>query len=350
MGIQEFIIYAQVIKRRWKPIVGLFLGTMVTLIIISILAPRVYVASARLQVIAPSPGTITLYGGFRSDGFREEVAYTKGTFIEVLSSKVVARRILEVVDTRLDLEGLQERTEIEVEPKSDFINVTVTADQPDEAAQLANGLTAEALAYYGELIARSSGASREFISAQLELARQDLDRAQMALMQFKIENKIGSLDDDISQQTSFIRSLRRSRDDAMASNDITRANAYDVLIVQREQELQTLLNLSAQYQALQMAVAQASSTYDYLLGKEAEAKITENQIRNVSFIQVIEPAEPPNESISAFSKSILALGGVLSLVLGLAVAFTWEYIETSGIQHEAVNDDVAPQRQLTNVI
>ena len=52
VGIQEFIIYAQVIKRRWKPIVGLFLGTMVTLIIISILAPRVYVASARLQVIA----------------------------------------------------------------------------------------------------------------------------------------------------------------------------------------------------------------------------------------------------------------------------------------------------------
>ena len=327
--------------------VGLFLGTMVTLVIISIFAPRVYLASAQLQVIAPSPGTITLYGGFRSGGFRDEIAYTQNTFIEILTGWVVAWRTVEAIDTRLSSEELQERTEVSVE--SDFIGLTVTGDTPDEAAQLANGLAAEALAYYGELLARSSGASREFISAQLELARQELDRAQVALMQFKIENKIGPLDNDIGQQTSLIRSLRRSRDDAMAGSDIPKANAYDVLIAQREQELQTLLNLSAQYQALEMAVAQASSTYDYLLSKEAEAKITENQIRNVSFIQVVEPAYPPDRSTSTFSKSILALGGVLSLVLGVAVAFIWEYMETSGIWGEEASSDFLPERQPANV-
>jgi uncharacterized protein involved in exopolysaccharide biosynthesis len=347
MGIQEFIIYIQVIKRRWKPIAGLFLGTMITLVILSIFAPRVYLASAQLQVIAPPPGAVTLYSGFRSGGFRDEIAYTQNTFNEILTSRVVAGRTVEAVDTPLSVEELQERTEVVVE--SDFIQLTVTGDTPDEAAQLANGLAAEALAYYGELLARSSGTSRDFISAQLELARQDLDRAQMALMQFKIENKIGSLDDDISQQTSFIRSLRRSRDDAVASNDITKANAYDVLIAQREQGLQTLLNLSAQYQALQMAVAQASSTYDYLLDKEAEAKITENQTRNVSFIQVVEPASPPHRSTSTFSKAILALGGVLSLVLGVTVAFIWEYIETSGVRSEETNSDFLPERQPASV-
>jgi uncharacterized protein involved in exopolysaccharide biosynthesis len=214
---------------------------------------------------------------------------------------------------------------------------------------LANGLAAEARAYYGELLARSSGASREFISVQLELARQELDRAQMALMQFKIENKVGSLESDIGQQTSFIRSLRLSRDNAMADNNIAKANAYDVLIAQREQELQTLLNLSARYQALQMAVAQASSTYDLLLGKQAEAKITENQIRNVNFILVVEPAEPPRRSTSTFSKAILALGGVLSLVLGVAVAFVWEYIETSDISQEKASSDLEFQQHLAKV-
>ncbi|HID07601.1 MAG TPA: hypothetical protein EYP10_10715 [Armatimonadetes bacterium] len=343
MGIRELIIYAQVIRRRWKPVAGLFLGTMVTLIIISLFAPRVYLASARLQVIAPSPGTITLYGGFRSGGFRDEIAYTQSTFIGILKGRVVARRTIEAIDTRLNSEELQERTEITVD--SDFIKLMVIGDTPDEAAQLTNGLAAEALAYYGELLARSSGASREFISRQLELARQDLDRAQAALMQFKIENKIGSLDDDISQQTSLIRSLRRSHDDAMANNNITKANAYNALIAQRERELQALLNLSAQYQALQMAVAQASNTYDYLLSKEAEAKITENQIRNVNFIQVVEPADPPRRPISTFSKSILALGGVLSLVLGVAVAFIWEYIETSGVWQEETNSDFPALQQ-----
>lgn len=342
MGIRELIIYMQVIKRRWKPIIGLFLGTMSTLAIISIVAPRVYIASARLQVVAPPPGAITLYGVFRSGGFRDEIAYTQNAFVEILRSTVVARRVLEATDISLGAEELQDGTEVAVE--SDFIKLTVTADGPDKAAQLANGLSTEALAYYGELLARSSEMSKEFISAQLDLARQELDRAQTALMQFKIENKIGSLDDDISQQTNLVRALNRSRDDAIASGDFAKADSYDELIAQRERELQALLSLSAQYQALQSAVVQASTTYDYLLSKEAEAKITENQTRNVSFILVVEPASPPRRSTSTISASILALGAVLSLILGVAVAFVWEYIESSDIRWEEKQGDVSQQQ------
>ncbi len=345
MGIQEFITYAQVIKRRWKPIAGLFLGTMITLVAISFLAPRVYQASARLQVIAPSPGAITLYGGFRSGGYRDELAYTQSNFVEILKSRVVARRTVEIVDTRFKGTELQEQTEVE---SGNFIQITVTADDPDEVTELTNTLATEALAYYGELLAQSSGTSGEFIRAQLELARQELDQAQQALMQFRIENKIGTLDGDINQQTGLIRSLRLSRDQAMANSDISKANAYDVLITQREQELQNLLNLSAEYQALQLAVEQATSTYNFLLGKEAEVKITENQISNADFIQIVEPADPPTYSISTFSNSIFALGAVLSLALGVAVAFIWEYIETGNVRQEEVRDEFVPQQQPAN--
>jgi len=346
MGIQEFITYAQVIRRRWKPIVGLFLGTMVTLVVLSVLAPRVYQASSRLQVIAPSPGAITLYSGFRTGGFRDEIAYTTNSFIEILTGRVVASRTIDETAISLGPEELQERTEIVVE--SDFIRLTVSASEPDLAAQLANGLANNALAYYGELLAESSRMSAEFIRAQLELARQELDQAQMALMQFKIENKVGSLDDDINQQTNLIRSLRRSRDDAVANNNVAKAGAYEALVAQREQELQALLNLSADYQALQSAVEQASSTYDYLLAKEAEAKITENQIRNVSFVLIVEPAIPPHWSTSTFKKSIIALGGVLSLALGVAIAFFWEHIETNSIQKMEALGGSQPQERLAH--
>jgi uncharacterized protein involved in exopolysaccharide biosynthesis len=315
---------------------------MVTLVILSILAPRVYLASVRLQVIAPPPGVITLYGVFRSGGFRDEIAYTQNAFIEILQSTVVTRRALEVNDIPLSVEELQARTEVELE--SDFIKLTVAGDGPNKAARLANGVATEALSYYGELLARSSEMSKEFISAQRDLALQELDRAQTALMQFKIENKIGSLDDDISQQTNLIRSLNRSRDDAIASGDFTKADSYDVLISQRERELQALLSLGAQYQALQSAVTQASNTYDYLLSKEAEATITENQTSNVSFILVVEPATPPRRSTSSVGASILVLGAVLSLTLGVAVAFVWEYVESSGIRWEEKQGDV-PQHQ-----
>jgi uncharacterized protein involved in exopolysaccharide biosynthesis len=348
MGIQEFIIYAQLIRRRWKPIVGLVLGTMVTLVCLYIFAPRVYLASARLHVIASPPSVTTLYGGFHSDGFREEVAYTQGTFVEILKSRIVAQRTIEATGAPLSVEELQERTEIEIE--SDFIKLTITDDSTaDEAAQLTNELAAEALAYYGELLATSSDASGRFVSAQLELARQELDRAQTNLMRFKIENKVGSLDDDVYQQTSLIRSLNYAHDDALASNDTAKANTYAALIAQRERELQSLLNLGAEYQALETAVAQASDTYSYLLDKEAEAKITENQIRNVSFILMVEPATPPRQSTSSFSTSILVLGGALSLVLGVAIAFVWEYIEANSIRQEGAQADSLPQQQPTYV-
>jgi succinoglycan biosynthesis transport protein ExoP len=343
MGIREFIRYIQVLRRRWKPIIGLFLGTMVTLVVLSFLSPRVYRASAQLQVIAPPPGATTLYSGYRTGGWRDEISYAQNTFIEILQGWVVADRTVNATGISIKPEELQER--IEVETESDFIQLMVTGDSSEEAAQLTNGLAAEALAYYGELLSKSSGVSREFISAQLELARQELDRAQAALMQFKIENKVGSLDEDIGQQTSLIRSLGRARDDALVNEDVAKANAYDALITRREQELQALLNLSAQYQALESQVAQASSTYNYLLGKEAEAKITENQISNVSFILVVEPANPPRRATSIFSASILVLAGVLSLVLGVAVAFAWEYVDTSDLRQEEPQNDPSLQRQ-----
>jgi uncharacterized protein involved in exopolysaccharide biosynthesis len=318
------------------------------------LAPRVYLASTRLQVISPPPGAVTLYGGFRSGGFRDEIEYTQSAFVEILTSNVVARRTIEATDTRLSDEGLEERIDelrerTKAEVESDFIKVTVTGDNAEEAAQVANSLATEGLAYYGELLGQSSRISKAFISAELELARKELDQAQTDLMRFKIENKVGSLDDDISQQTGLIRSLRLSRDEAAAKNETDRANTYDALIARREQDLQTLLNLSAEYHALQSAVEQASSTYDYLLGKEAEATITENQIRNISFILVVEPATPPRRSTSSFSKNILALGGVLSLALGLAIAFAWEYFDASDARENETHSDSQPQRQPARV-
>jgi uncharacterized protein involved in exopolysaccharide biosynthesis len=168
-------------------------------------------------------------------------------------------------------------------------------------------------------------------------------------MQFKIENKISTLEDGISQQTGLIRALRLSRDNAMADNAIAKANAYDVLIAQREQELQNLLNLSAQYQLLEAAVKRAENTYEFLLSKEADARIAENQLSSVNFIQLVEPADPPDNSISTFKNSLFILGVVLSLALGIAVAFVWEYIESGKVQEEETQDDFLSQQQPVNI-
>jgi uncharacterized protein involved in exopolysaccharide biosynthesis len=88
------------------------------------------------------------------------------------------------------------------------------------------------------------------------------------------------------------------------------------------------VSLSTEYSSLVTALNLARETYNLLLSKETEAKIKENQVLNVGFIQIISPAQLPRNAISPFSPKIILLSGVLSLILGVMLAFVWEYAET----------------------
>ena len=76
------------------------------------------------------------------------------------------------------------------------------------------------------------------------------------------------------------------------------------------------------------AVRQADTLYNYLLDKETEAKLKENEALHLSFVQVLGPARPPSHPLPPINFKILALGAVISLILGVGLAFLWEYLET----------------------
>lgn len=61
----------------------------------------------------------------------------------------------------------------------------------------------------------------------------------------------------------------------------------------------------------------AQKTYQELLGKRQELQVRENQLTN--FIQIIEPAVPPEEPSSQVAIKILAMGVVAGFALGLAI-------------------------------
>ena len=174
--------------------------------------------------------------------------------------------------------------------------------------------------------AGSATMSNQFIAAELEVSRQEVQAAQEALIAFQVENRIGSLKGMINEQQELLRTLRLWRDEAWARGTPEQVEKFNQALIQREAELQDLVRLSAEYEALEADVQQAQGAYDFLLGKETEAKLTENEALAVGFIQVLGEATPPLRPISPYNFKILALGGIVSLGLAVVIAFLWDVI------------------------
>lgn len=331
MDIQELIAYWKVIKKRlW--LIGLLVGiTVGTILIVSYATKPIYRATVLFQVTTPPPGEVTIYREFRSPDWGEQLDQTEAGFLQILQSLDVAWQTMEALGIEMEAEDLLKMVTIEQPQEgSVYRELGVTANSPQLAATLANTLMETALRYYGELRAQSLKSSQEFINQQLDQVKNELSEAQEALIQFQIRNRVGSLSALIDSQQSLIRQLSFERDRALAEGDMTLASNYDQIIVERQRELQESLELYSEYDALRTAVDQARTTHDQLLDRKTEVKLKENELSSVGFIRVI-PARERSRPLPRVTSKIVVLGVVLSLALGVMLAFFLEYLETTEV-------------------
>ena len=172
----------------------------------------------------------------------------------------------------INAEEILNQTVIEPDTASDSVKVSVTANDPKLAADIAFALVNRASQYFGELNAGSMTVSKEFIQAQLQETKKELDQARVALIDFQKKNSIGSLNGFLKTQEDLITAAKANLDTARAEGKTAIAASYESIITVREQELQEQIALSSQYEDLQSAVGRIDSTYTSLLDKETEAK------------------------------------------------------------------------------
>lgn len=328
MSVQEFLTYVRVVLKRW----WLFLilcGTTLGGIWFSFQAgPPQYEAAVRFAVNAPPSADVTLYPGFDRPTQGQAVAVIQATFMELLKSPTVIRRAVEASQVSIGSDELRRRVKVEEPLESQFVWVSVQADDPQEAADLANTLVDTAKQYYGQLLAEPSASAREFISAQVEAALQDLQDAKKALVDFRREHQISDLSAEIESQRTIVWNLILAKDGATVDRKTEEVSTYGQLILKHQAELQRLTALSDEYEALQESINRTESNYTFLKDKETEAKLKENEVLQVAFIQVVESARPPAKPVSPFNMQIFAVGGVLSLVVSVVIAFLLEYLES----------------------
>lgn len=346
MSIGELIIYWNVIKKR-LPLIGLLMGaTLGAISLLSYLSKPVYQATTLFQVTNPLPLEVLIFREFREPASRDEVVYTQRTFLAVLTSEFVVGQVIEELDLDMDFEELVEQMDIKQAENTDFVALQVTAQDPKLAANLANTLVDKAAQYVGGLSAGSITANKEFIQRQLREIKVELDQARAALIQFQIENRTGT-GGFIRSQESLVANLKSLRDTALAEGKEATAASYDEIIAVRERELQELILLNSEYELLQGTTNRIEGIYGGLLDKETEAELKENEILSAKFVQVIAAREPSGP-LPRVKIQILVLGGVMSLALGITLAFVLEYL--SNVAVETPQDAEQAPREIASVL
>ncbi|NLS77036.1 MAG: hypothetical protein GXY76_07240 [Chloroflexi bacterium] len=379
MEASEFLTYLGVIRKRLWLILLLMIVTLGVIVAMAVAEPPVYRTTVRLQVVTSDP----LFSSVTSD---EELIAARNDCADALMATHVAWQTITQLELSIDALDLLGRISVGMEDV--FITVNVDTDNPELSFKIAETHVNNALEYYRNERARPASVFRAFLRDQLKEEGQALSEENSKLLDFRVKNNILQPDSEALAVQAMIRDLQLERDrveieaikaeaaakeffakadqavaDAAAARERTADSSaayfdslaqrystqaitfeasgissraavarYDEMITARRSDLQELLLLGNEYTALDTAVRRADSNYAFLLTKENEARLRESQARSVGFIDILEPARYPDQQAASKLPRLLLLGGVISLLVGIVLAFLLEFLESLGQQ------------------
>lgn len=268
-----------------------------------------------------------------------------------LAQKAVSTQVDNALDTYRAIRSTPAQT------SRDFIEAQLTqqaqtlaaADEALQDFQLKNevsDLERETLAYQDLL--RTLRAARD--DTQVEAIRNDRLAAEYRALAGQTQNDINALQpaepaaavanstpmppglaaDIENLQTQAQRQLAAAADYAAAAAGHRAAMAeYDRQLTERQQQLIYLLGLQEQYKSLVNRLARAQATFDFLADKADEARLKLTQGSNVGYLQVVDPAQLPDEALPSRTWQLLVVGVLISLVVAVCLAFVLEALENS---------------------
>lgn len=327
---QDILKYIQIIKKWWWVIFLLFVTTVGTMLAISFMSETQYEASVTVLISAPPPQEVPLFSQFGRAALSDEIARTRGSFIEVIEQgRVVEAALRALPDINMRASELRDNITIEPSGSDNLLQIFVRSPDREAAPILANTIVEVGLEQYGELLASPTTKMRSFIEQEFDKAKIELKTAEAELEQFKINNKVGDMKSVIDAQHDLTRALQIRRDAARIDGNLAEVQVIDKIILEREAELQDLVGLSAEYNELVGRVEQANATHNFLLDRRSESQIKENQIQELASIQIIGPARTPRNPVSAINNRIIILGAIASIIAGVLLTFLLENFELS---------------------
>lgn len=359
--------FAYVVVKRKRLVGGVFLFAAILSVIVSLLLPKWYRASA---TIMPPRKDLGLFGieqslpmsSFNLLGFSDETLKYKA----ILESRVVAEKVIRKFDImgryskkKLDdaLKYLSKQTDIQINEEN-TITVAVLDRKPKIAAAMANEyvrLLDSLLTHFDVEKARND---RIFIGRRLEQNKRDLAQAEEKLKEFslrygaidlpsqtqaEIENaaevqaKIYATEVELGVKLRYlspkhdeVKRLRFQLDELkrqLASmkfgpvSSLENRNGTNGVVI----PFQHIPDLAMQYARLYREVEVQSKLYQFLMQQYEQARIREAKTTPV--VQVLDYAVPPERKAKPKRALIVASATLLATLLAMLVAVSQERIE-----------------------
>lgn len=185
----------RILKKRKGMILKLFFGFLVAALAVSLVWPPTYEGESALRIKQKKGLSDSLLGDMPI-GNSGAAKQLMSTYSEILKSRTVVSALIEEVygslpdDEKPTYEKMVKRITTKPVKDTEILNVSVTAKDPEEAAQLTNRLIAIFNGRLTELVRTEQRAVRGFIGERLGDARKDLEQAESALEKYKSEQKI----------------------------------------------------------------------------------------------------------------------------------------------------------------
>ncbi len=217
-----FTQFLTILRARWWAVLGVLGLTVATTIVVSLLLPKSYTATASVVVdFKPDPISAVMFGGMASPAFM-------ATQVDIIRSERVAQRVVrnlrlnenpQVREQWLEETGgegtieqwlsllFQKQLDVQPSRESSVIAVSYSAPDPRFAAGLANAFVQ---AYMQTAVELRTDPAREFsgfFDARSKEARDAVEKAQSRLSEFQKKNGIIATDERFDIENSRLQEL-----------------------------------------------------------------------------------------------------------------------------------------------
>ena len=215
MTLQQFLL---ILRARYKVALLVFLVTVATTVVVSLLLPKQYTASAAVVVDVKSPDPVTglMLQGMMAPGYM-------ATQVDIINSDRVAKAVVKLLklDENPDAKAqwlaatggtgqladwlagsIQRGLDVKPSRESNVINVNYTGTEPVFAAALANAFAQAYINVNLDLRLAPARQYATFFEEQTKAARAKLEAAQKALSDYQQANGITSVDEKVDFETT----------------------------------------------------------------------------------------------------------------------------------------------------
>lgn len=297
--------YLKVIWKRKKMIMLIFFATVIITAIVSLLLPKIYEATLtvitnkpKYQIALDSKSTQTQVLSAEPPAAKFDYLIRDRKLIEKVIKKLTA---LDPSYANMDPKIMKDMIRIKDVPRTEFIEIIVTADSRKKAADIVETWGKLFIETNENASLQGNQETREYIIEQRNITEENLNKLETQLSDFNEKNTIDLLKEKIKDKTSQIAQYEKSKVDIGLSIATKEAELKQINEELKHMDVKTILSKSlTDDQELQ----QIAKNITKKESEELKNLRFDSETMNSTYLSLIEDKVKANVALSSWKENL----------------------------------------------